>query len=66
MEVTYRDINFRKVDGSLETRRIPTVMIPDDFYDRERAEWLREHDPAGYVEYMHEVDEAFIAMYFGG
>ena len=66
MEVTYRDITFREANGALVTRRVPTVAVPDDFYDKQRAAWLKEHDPAGYVEYMHEVDEAFIATQFGG
>ena len=66
MEVTYRNITFREANGALVTRRVPTVAVPDDFYDKQRAAWLKEHDPAGYVEYMHEVDEAFIATQFGG
>ena len=66
MEVSYRNVTFREADGGLVTRRIPTVQIPDAFSNKAQAEWLREHDPAGYLEYMHEVDEAFIAQYFGG
>ena len=61
MEVTYRNITFREANAALVTRRVPTVTVPDDFYDKQRAAWLREHDPAGYVEYMRVVDEAFIA-----
>lgn len=66
MEVSYRNVSFREADGILVTRRIPTVAVPECFYDKNRGEWLKEHDPAGYLEYMHEVDEAFIAQYFGG
>ena len=66
MEMTYRDIPFREADGSIRTYRIPTISIPDDFYDKSYAEWLKKIDPAGYIEYMHEVEETFIAMYFGG
>ena len=66
MEFTYRNISFRNADGSFETITVPTIPIPEGFYDKARAEQLKEHDPAGYVEYMHEVDEAFIATYFGG
>ena len=50
MEVTYRDITFREANGALVTRRVPTVAVPDDFYDKQSAAWLKEHDPAGYVE----------------
>jgi len=66
MKVTYRDMRFRQPDGSIRTYRIPTYTVPDDFYDKAYAEKLKEQDPAGYIEYMHEVDEAFIATYFGG
>jgi hypothetical protein len=66
MEFTYRNITFRNADGSFETIPVPTIPIPEGFYDKARAERLKEHDPVGYVEYMHEVDEAFIATYFGG
>lgn len=65
MEVRYRNITFREANGALVTRRVPTVTVPDDFYDKQRAAWLREHDPAGYVEYMRVVDEAFIASLGG-
>lgn len=66
MGVTYSNIPFREPDGSVRFYRIPTISIPDDFYDKAQAEWLKEHDSAGYVEFMHEVEEAFIATYFGG
>lgn len=66
MEFTYRNITFRNADGSYRTIPVPTVTIPEDFYDKTHADWLKEHDPAGYVEYMREVDEAFLARYFGG
>ena len=66
MDVTYRDIPFRQSDGSIRTYRIPTYSIPDDYFDKSYAEWLKEHDPAGYIEYMHEVEETFIAINFGG
>ena len=62
MEVTYRNITFREANGALVTRRVPTVAVPDDFYDKQHAAW---HDPAGYVEYMRVVDEAFIASLGG-
>ena len=65
MDVTYRNITFREANGALVTRRVPTVTVPDDFYDKQRAAWLKEHDPAGYVEYRRVVDEAFIASLGG-
>ena len=48
-----------------------TVLGKDDEFfisrgELEFAQRCKEHDPAGYVEYMHEVDEAFIATQFGG
>ena len=66
MEVAYIHIPFREPNGSVRFYLIPTIPIPDDFYDKAQAEWLREHDPAGYAEFLHEVEEAFIAIYFGG
>ena len=65
MEVRYRNITFREANGALVTRRVPTVAVPESFYDKVHAAWLKEHGPAGYVEYMHEVDEAFIASLGG-
>ena len=66
MKADYRVVAFRCPNVTIERRCIPTIQIPDAFYNKEQAEWLKEHDPAGYLEYMHEVDEAFIAQYFGG
>lgn len=64
--MTSRNISFREPDGSIHTHRIPTYTVPEDFYDKAYADWLKENDPAAYIEYMHEVEEAFIAMFFGG
>lgn len=63
MEVTYRYITFADPDGSnRRTVPVPTISIPDDYYDKAYADWLKEHDPAGYIEYMSIVEETFVAM----
>ena len=66
MEMTYIDIPFYEADGSVRTYRMSMISVPDDFYDKSYAEQLKRLDPAGYIEYMHEVEETFVAMYFGG
>ena len=66
MEMTYIDVPFYEADGSVRTYRMSMISVPDDFYDKSYAEQLKRLDPAGYIEYMHEVEETFIAMYFGG
>ena len=66
MEMTYIDIPFYEADGSVRTYRMSMISVPDDFYDKSYAEQLKRLDPAGYIEYMHEVEETFIAMCFGG
>ena len=66
MEMTFRDIAFRQPDGSVVIRSVPTYTVPDSFYDKEYADALQKQNPAMYLEYMREVDEAFIATYFPG
>ena len=66
VKMRYCDMQLRQSDGSIRRRRVPTYTVPDEYYDKAGAAWLAEHDPAGYIEYMHEVDEAFIAECFGG
>lgn len=62
MEITYRNVTFRESDGSCRVVRVPTISIPDDFYDKAYAEWLKEHSPADYLEYMRIVEDTFVAM----
>lgn len=59
--IGYRDIVMRDRNGKLFVYRMPTVKMPDDFYDKAYADWLKEHNPAEYVEYMRIVEEAFVA-----
>lgn len=60
--IGYRDVTFREADGTRKVVRVPTVEIPEGFYDRTYAEWLKQSDPAGYAEFMHCVEESFIAL----
>lgn len=66
MDVTYRNIAFREPDGTVRVRSVPTYTVPESYYNREYAQRLWKEDPAAYIEYMREVDEAFLAEYFGG
>ena len=66
MNENYCEVRLRDPDGTLRTYQIPTYAIPESFYNREYIDHLQQTDLAAYVEYMHEVDEEFIARRFGG
>ena len=66
MEMTYIDIPFYEADGSVRTYRMSMISVTDDFYDKSYAEQLKTLDPVGYIEYMHIVEETYLAMRFGG
>lgn len=56
--------HFRETDGSICTQRVPTISIPDDFYDKSYADWLKKVAPDEYIEYMREVEETYLAVCF--
>ncbi len=39
---------------------IRRVEIPEDCYDREKLEWLKEHDYAAYLRMRDNIIEAYL------
>jgi hypothetical protein len=39
---------------------IRRVTIPEDCYDREQLEWLRQHDYAAYLRMRDSIIEAYL------
>ena len=39
---------------------IRRIEIPEDYYDREHLEWLREHDYAAYLRMRDNIIESYL------
>lgn len=44
-------------------KKLPSIPVPEEYYDAEYAAWLMEHDPGGYLEYRAIVIEAVVECF---